>query len=82
MQECPTVTAIRRILPILCIASTVALAACVNNPYRAPHDVSAPPSNAIVLADGLAYQVLKTGSGSQHPTLSSMITVNYTGWNH
>ena len=73
-------TAIRRILSILCIASTLALAACVTNPYRAPSDVSTPPWNAIILANGLAYRVLKAGTGNQHPTLGSIITVNYTGW--
>ncbi len=70
----------RRITSIVWIAAAFLLTACVNNPYRPPFDVAAPPSHAVKLPDGLAYRVLKTGTGSEHPTLGSTITVNYTGW--
>jgi len=62
------------------IAFIILLTGCTTNTYRAPFDVATPPSKAIKLADGLAYQVLRPGSGIQHPTLASTITVTYTGW--
>lgn len=61
-------------------ALALLLAGCVTNPYLPPADVAAPPSTATVLPDGLTYQVLSSGTGSTHPTLDSVITVNYTGW--
>ncbi|MGH8379054.1 MAG: FKBP-type peptidyl-prolyl cis-trans isomerase [Gammaproteobacteria bacterium] len=72
--------ALRRLLLPFTISLIVLLAACVTNPYKAPPDVAAPPANATVLPDGLAYQVLASGTGSAHPTQDSVITVNYTGW--
>jgi len=65
---------------MVCIALLMPLTACMTNPYEAPRDVAAPPPGATMLPDGLAYQVLIAGSGSQHPTPDSTITVNYTGW--
>ena len=29
---------------------------------------------------GLAYEVLRPGTGTRHPTSSDKVTVNYTGW--
>lgn len=46
----------------------------------APDDVAAPPADATVLPDGLAYKVLKPGKGDKHPAPNSIITVHYTGW--
>jgi len=46
----------------------------------APPDVKGPPSDAKKTATGLAYKVLKPGSGGRHPTAANMVTVNYTGW--
>jgi len=70
----------RRLQSKLIIAVIIFLTGCTTDPYRAPFDVAAPPSNAIKLANGLAYQVLRRGNGDQHPTLASTITVTYTGW--
>lgn len=70
----------RRVLPLVPIALFMLLNGCMTNPYKAPPDVAAPPPTATVLQDGLAYQVLSPGSGSEHPALASTITVNYTGW--
>lgn len=71
--------AIRRIRVAL-LTPLLLLAGCITNPYLPPADVAAPPSTATVMPDGLAYQVLGSGTGSAHPTLDSVITVNYTGW--
>jgi len=50
-------------------------------PIEAPADVAAPPKDAKTTASGLAYKVLQKGKGDgKHPTTSSNVTVNYTGW--
>ncbi|MGH8280731.1 MAG: FKBP-type peptidyl-prolyl cis-trans isomerase [Gammaproteobacteria bacterium] len=72
--------ALRRLLLPFTISLIVLLAACVTNPYKAPPGVSAPPANATMLPDGLAYQILASGTGGEHPNPDSVITVNYTGW--
>jgi FKBP-type peptidyl-prolyl cis-trans isomerase len=68
----------RSLLALLCVM--LLLAGCASNPYAAPADVSAPPDSAQRLASGLAYQILRPGSGHEHPGLDSIVTVNYTGW--
>src|SRR5580765_8320824 len=45
-----------------------------------PADVKAAPSDAKRTPSGLAYKVLKPGSGGKHPSASSTVTVNYSGW--
>jgi peptidylprolyl isomerase len=49
-------------------------------PTRAPADVKAPPPDAKRTATGLAYTVLKQGTGRVHPKATDMVMVNYTGW--
>jgi len=46
----------------------------------APADVKAAPADAKKTASGLAYKVIKPGTGNRHPTASSTVTVHYTGW--
>jgi FKBP-type peptidyl-prolyl cis-trans isomerase len=50
------------------------------NPASAPPDVAAPPADAVKTRSGLAYKVLKAGTGTVHPRRSSKVTVHYTGW--
>ena len=45
-----------------------------------PADVAAPPADAQRTASGLAYKVIKKGTGTDHPTKSSRVTVHYSGW--
>jgi len=52
----------------------------VDMPTRAPADAKAPPADAKRTASGLAYQVLKVGTGTRHPKKFAEVTVNYTGW--
>src|SRR5215510_12100281 len=52
----------------------------IDMPNRAPSDVKAPPADAKKTASGLAYKVLKQGTGGRHPKSSSQVTVHYTGW--
>ncbi len=49
-------------------------------PPPVPADVAAPPDDAETSRSGLASKVLKAGSGSEHPKVSSQVTVHYTGW--
>jgi len=50
------------------------------SPSAPPVDVAQPPGDAKKTASGLAYKVLKPGTGSQHPSAGSNVTVHYTGW--
>ena len=45
-----------------------------------PPDVAAPPADAQKTASGLAYKVLKPGSGDRKPAATEVVRVHYTGW--
>jgi FKBP-type peptidyl-prolyl cis-trans isomerase len=49
-------------------------------PPEVPKDVAAPPASAKKTASGLAYQVLKPGTGTTHPAPTSRVRVHYSGW--
>jgi FKBP-type peptidyl-prolyl cis-trans isomerase len=49
-------------------------------PISAPADVKAPPKDAKKTASGLAYKVLKKGTGKEKPGPTAMVEVHYTGW--
>lgn len=49
-------------------------------PPTTPADVAAPPADAIKTPSGLAYKVLRPGTGTQHPTRRNRVTVHYSGW--
>jgi FKBP-type peptidyl-prolyl cis-trans isomerase len=46
----------------------------------APADVKAAPADAKKTPSGLAYKVVKAGTGTRHPSATSTVTVHYTGW--
>jgi FKBP-type peptidyl-prolyl cis-trans isomerase len=46
----------------------------------APADVSGVPADAQRSSSGLAWKVLKAGTGTRHPRPDSKVTVHYTGW--
>jgi peptidylprolyl isomerase len=50
------------------------------SPSIAPHDVAAPPADAKRTRSGLAYRVLREGTGTSRPMARSRVTVHYTGW--
>jgi peptidylprolyl isomerase len=50
------------------------------HPPSKPIDVAAPPANATVTKSGLAYKVLRKGTGTRHPKASDTVIVHYTGW--
>jgi peptidylprolyl isomerase len=49
-------------------------------PPPVPEDVKAPPASAKKTASGLAYRVLKPGTGKVHPVPTDRVTVHYSGW--
>jgi len=46
----------------------------------APSNVAAPPADATTTASGLAYKLVRPGTGDTHPTETSTVRVHYTGW--
>jgi peptidylprolyl isomerase len=49
-------------------------------PPEVPKDVAAAPASAKKTASGLRYNVLKPGTGKDHPTPQNRVKVNYSGW--
>jgi len=47
---------------------------------QAPLDVAAPPVDAQKTASGLAYKLLKEGTGTVKPTAADTVKVFYVGW--
>ena len=78
-----TVIALAGLVPALCGA-----APAVSKPVPAAASKAAAPApvmpmkpaDATVLPDGLAYKILKPGTGTRHPKATSYVTVHYTGW--
>src|SRR4051812_12031593 len=58
----------------------VELISFTESPVKAPADVKAPPADAKKTASGLAFKVLKSGTGTTHPRATSTVTVQYSGW--
>lgn len=50
------------------------------SPTVPPIDVAAAPADAKRTSSGLAYKVLKDGTGTEKPTARSRVTVHYSGW--
>ncbi|MDX1501597.1 MAG: FKBP-type peptidyl-prolyl cis-trans isomerase [Thermoanaerobaculia bacterium] len=49
-------------------------------PPETPADVAEPPADAEVTRSGLASKALQPGTGTEHPTRRSTVTVHYSGW--
>ena len=45
-----------------------------------PADVAAIPADASKLPSGLAYKVLRPGTGTKHPRSTTTVRVHYSGW--
>ena len=50
------------------------------SPKLAPADVTAAPPDAMRTDSGLAYKILKPGTGARNPSQFGEVTVHYTGW--
>jgi len=65
----------------LVLALALAVAACNAGPTPpAPVDVAGPPAEAETRPSGLAHRVLRPGTGTEHPSRTSTVTVHYSGW--
>jgi FKBP-type peptidyl-prolyl cis-trans isomerase len=49
-------------------------------PAPVPADVAAPPADAKRTKSGVAYKILKKGSGGPKPGPTDEVTIDYTGW--
>jgi FKBP-type peptidyl-prolyl cis-trans isomerase len=47
---------------------------------KVPEDVAAAPKSAKKTKSGLAYRVLKKGTGKEHPKAENTVEVHYSGW--
>jgi peptidylprolyl isomerase len=45
-----------------------------------PSDLRPPAKGALRMPSGVVMQILKPGTGSSHPSVTSWLTLNYTGW--
>ena len=63
-----------------CSSSTSSCSRSAASPTVAPPDVAAPPADAKKTPSGLAYKVLRAGTGNDAPERRSRVTVHYTGW--
>jgi peptidylprolyl isomerase len=52
----------------------------VIHPPTTPPDVARPPADALKTKSGLAYKVLRKGTGTRHPKGGDTVIVHYTGW--
>jgi peptidylprolyl isomerase len=50
------------------------------SPLIPPPDVAAPPEDARKTPSGLAYKVLRLGTGVRNPGANDRVLVHYTGW--
>ena len=48
--------------------------------FTPPTDVAAPPADAQKTESGLAYKVIRQGTGTKKPVATSEVEVHYTGW--
>ncbi len=52
----------------------------IPSPPEVPKDLKSPPKDAKKTASGLVYKILTKGTGKDHPTAASNVTVHYSGW--
>ena len=70
----------RMIDAAMALGLTVLASAAFAQSLPPPSDVKAPPADAKKTPSGLAYKVIKPGTGTRHPASTSSVTVHYTGW--
>jgi FKBP-type peptidyl-prolyl cis-trans isomerase len=52
----------------------------IPSPPEVPKDLKSPPKDAKKTESGLVYKILSKGTGKDHPTASSKVSVHYSGW--
>ena len=80
MSSSPARPLFRRLLTFTAALIAGTGMALAQDAIPAPSDVGAPPAEAQTRPSGLASKVLQAGTGSEHPTAYSNVTVHYTGW--
>jgi peptidylprolyl isomerase len=65
---------------VIALLVTITPSVTLAQSIPAPSDVQAAPKDAKRTPSGLAYKVIKPGTGKEHPTAASAVTVHYTGW--
>ncbi len=70
----------RLLAAVTALTFTATLAGFAQSSLPPPPDVKAAPKDAKKTSSGLAYKVLTSGKGTRHPTATSSVTVQYTGW--
>ena len=66
--------------PVGTVVFDVELIEARTSPTVPPPDVKGPPDDVKKTSTGLAYRVLRPGTGTRNPAAWSRVTVNYTGW--
>jgi peptidylprolyl isomerase len=69
-----------RLISTFVLAMALLVPGLASAQLPAPDDVKAPPKDAKRTSTGLAYKVIKPGTGKTHPTSTQEVTVHYTGW--
>jgi peptidylprolyl isomerase len=70
----------RLLAAVTALTLTASIAILAQASLPPPPDVKAAPKDAKKTSSGLAYKVLTPGKGTRHPTATSSVTVQYTGW--
>jgi peptidylprolyl isomerase len=65
---------------ILVLAANAGAQTAPTANLAAPPDVAAAPADATTSATGLASKVVTSGTGSEKPLATDIVTVHYTGW--
>ena len=72
----------RRLFALTGLLAVYVVAAAAQTTPQAtpPPDVAAPPADAMKTSSGLAWKIVRPGTGTTHPSSNDLITVQYTGW--
>ena len=62
------------------LLSAAAIAQVKPSQIAAPSDVAAPPASAAKSKNGLAYEVVKPGTGNARPGKEDVVTIDYSAW--
>lgn len=69
-----------RCLALSLLALTAASAQTPASKIPAPSDVAAPPANAPKTKNGVAFEVIKPGTGDARPGKEDIVTIDYSAW--
>ena len=70
---------LRCVIPLFLAAASLAAQTAASQ-VPAPSDVAAPPANAAKSKNGVASEVIKTGTGDVRPNKDDIVTIQYSAW--